>query len=140
MSGRKSACDQWITDESLLLLEGWARDGLIDEQIAANMGISIRTFYTWKKRFPQILQAIKKGKAVVDYAVENALLKKALSGDVGACCFWLKNRRPDKWRDKPNMAEEEDEPLKKYLEGMKNAQVKENEAGNQEASVSESFV
>lgn len=102
MSGRKSTHEQWLTEEALLLLEGWARDGMTDEQIAAQMGISIRTFYTWKSQFPQISQAIKKGKAVVDYAVENALLNKALSGDVGACCFWLKNRKPEKWKNKPD--------------------------------------
>ena len=121
MSGRKSTHEQWLTEEALLLLEGWARDGMTDEQIAAQMGISIRTFYTWKSQFPQISQAIKKGKAVVDYAVENALLNKARSGDVGACCFWLKNRRPDKWRDKPEKPEERDDTLEKYLEAMRNA-------------------
>jgi transposase len=41
--------DEWLTDEGLLLVEGWARDGLIDEQIAGNMGISTSTFYEWKK-------------------------------------------------------------------------------------------
>lgn len=133
MSGRKSTHNQWLTDEALLLLEGWARDGMTDEQIAEHMRISIRTFYTWKSQFPQISQAIKRGKAVVDYAVENALLKKALSGDVGACCFWLKNRRPDKWRDKPEKPEERDEPLEKYLEGMRHVQIKEDQAGNQKA-------
>ncbi len=37
-----------------------------------------------------------------DYQVENALLNKALGGDTTAQIFWLKNRRPDKWRDKPS--------------------------------------
>ena len=44
---------------------------------------------------------LKKGKAVVDFAVENAFLKRAMSGDTTAQIFWLKNRRPDQWRDKP---------------------------------------
>ena len=34
MSGRKSTHEQWLTEEALLLLEGWARDGMTDEQIA----------------------------------------------------------------------------------------------------------
>ena len=49
----------WLTPEGLLLIEGWARDGLTDEEIAKNMGIGIRTLYDWEKRFPQILQSIK---------------------------------------------------------------------------------
>ena len=90
-----------MTPEGLTLLNGWARDGLTDEQIASNMGICRDTLIQWKKKYSDISDALKKGKEIVDFEVENALLKKALSGDTGAICFWLKNRRPDKWRDKP---------------------------------------
>ena len=65
------------------------------------MGIVESTLYAWKKEHKEISEALKKGKEIVDYEVENALLKKAMSGDVTASIFWLKNRRPDKWRDKP---------------------------------------
>ncbi len=82
-------------------MEGWARDGLTDAQIAANIGICRDTLIQWKKCYPDISDALKKGKEVIDYAVENALLNRALRGDVTAQIFWLKNRRPDKWRDKP---------------------------------------
>lgn len=130
---------EWITEDGLLLLEGWARDGLTDEQIAQNMGIACSTFYAWKDRFKEISESLKKGKAPVDLQVENALLKKALGftitlkkpiklrtkkqlkdkgtieeerieyadeevyipPETAAQIFWLKNRRPDKWRDKP---------------------------------------
>ena len=117
---------RWLEPDGLLLLAAWARDGLIDEQIAHNCGISPGTLYDWKKRFPQIAEALKKGKAVVDVQVENALLKRALGyetveetteegpdgtkirttrkrvpPDVTAQIFWLKNRMPDRWRDKP---------------------------------------
>lgn len=97
----KGKYEYWITEEGLTLLEGWARDGLTDEQLAHNAGITVSTLYDWKKKFSEISDALKKGKEIVDFEVENALLKKALSGDTGAICFWLKNRRPDKWRDKP---------------------------------------
>lgn len=97
----KGKYEYWLTRDGLTLLEGWARDGLTDEQIAANMGIVPSTLYAWKKEHEEISEALKKGKEVVDYEVENALLKKAISGDVTASIFWLKNRRPDKWRDKP---------------------------------------
>lgn len=76
--GRPGKCDEWLTEEGLLKIEGWARDGLTDEQIAANMGIAPRTLYNWKGRYVQLVQALKRGKEVVDREVENALLKRAL--------------------------------------------------------------
>lgn len=104
----------WITKEALLLLQGWARDGLTDEQIANNMGVSVRSLYRWKKMddefdeygnvipYSQIRQSLKTGKEAIDYAVENALVKAALSGNVTAMIFWLKNRKPGKWRERPD--------------------------------------
>ena len=52
---------KWIGEEGLLKIEGWARDGLTDEQIAQNMGISVRTLYRWKKKEQQICNALSKG-------------------------------------------------------------------------------
>ena len=62
----------------LTLVEGWARDGLTNEQIAKNLGISIALLYKYQNEHVEFLEAIKKGKEVVDYEVENALLKRAL--------------------------------------------------------------
>lgn len=56
----------WLQDEKLIILEGWARDGLTDEQIAENMGISARTLYRWKDKYCQICQSLKKGKEAAD--------------------------------------------------------------------------
>lgn len=117
---------EWLTKESLIKLEGWARDGLTDEQIAHNIGISRKTLADWKNKYGDISDTLKKGKEVVDIQVENALLKRALgyefvevtkemtdSGlevtkevtklqapDTTAAIFWLKNRKPNEWRDK----------------------------------------
>lgn len=137
----KGKFEQWLTDEGLLKLEAWARNGLIDEQIAHNIGIRRSTLYEWKKRFPVISDALKKGKEVVDIQVENALLQKALGiketikkpikvkeilyengkrisekerieyvdeevyvpPDTTAQIFWLKNRKPDVWRDRKDI-------------------------------------
>ena len=64
--------------EKLTLVEGWARDGLTDEQIASNLNISKDTFYKYKKEYTDFSDSLKKGKEIVDYQVENALLKNAL--------------------------------------------------------------
>lgn len=74
----KSKADEWLEQDKLTLLEGWARNGLTDEQIANNIGISRSTLFEWRKNNQDISNALKKGKEVVDIEVENALLKRAL--------------------------------------------------------------
>ena len=74
----KAKYEEWILEEGLLKIQGWARDGLTEEQIAHNMGIAVSTLGNWKKSHLEILEALKKGKEVVDIQVENALLKRAL--------------------------------------------------------------
>ncbi|XOQ44286.1 MAG: Transposase [Clostridium sp.] len=132
----KGKYQKWLTKDGLTMLEAWARDGLTDEQIAKNIGISRSTLAEWKKKYSDISDTLKKGKEVVDIEVENALLKRALGykyvevtkervtelnphtgesesklvvtkevikevqPDVTAQIFWLKNRKPDVWRDK----------------------------------------
>ena len=122
----KSKADEWLKQDKLTLLEAWARDGLTNEQIAHNIGINVKTLYDWIKKESKISNALKKGKEVVDFEVENALLKKALGytitieeekldkfgevhtlkknvhipPDTTAQIFWLKNRKPKEWRDK----------------------------------------
>lgn len=97
----KGKYEKWLEPDNLLLLEAWARDGLTDEQIASNIGIRRETLCEWKKKYPNISNALKRGKEVVDIEVENALHKLAVEGNITAIIFWLKNRKPDKWRDKP---------------------------------------
>jgi hypothetical protein len=65
-------------NEKLILVEGWARDGLTDEQIAKNLGIGKTAFYKYKKEHAEFANTLKRGKEVIDYEVENALLKRAL--------------------------------------------------------------
>lgn len=87
----------WLTDEGLIKIEGWARHGLTLEEISKKMGVARNTLSNWQKEEKRIYDALKKGKEVVDFEVENALLTKARGGDVIAQMFWLKNRRPDLW-------------------------------------------
>lgn len=96
----KGKYQEWLEPEGLLKIEGWARDGLTDEQIARNMGINPATLYEWKKKYPKISKSLKRSKDVADRQVENALFENAINGNITAQIFWLKNRKPDKWRDK----------------------------------------
>lgn len=96
----KGKYQEWLEPEGLLKIEGWARDGLTDEQIAQNMGITAKTLYEWKKKYSEICESLKRNKDVADRQVENALFENAINGNITAQIFWLKNRKPDKWRDK----------------------------------------
>lgn len=95
----KGMYKKWLESENLLLLQGWKYKGLTDEQIAHNIGVSPRTLERWKKNYSQICRALKRGKDHANFAVENALLKKALSGNTTAMIFWLKNNYREKYTD-----------------------------------------
>lgn len=83
------------------------------------------TINNWKIEYPEFLESIKKGKLLADANVANSLYKRALGyeapdidirvidnqivetplikhypPDPTSAIFWLKNRQPDKWRDK----------------------------------------
>ena len=136
--------NEWLEKDKLILLEGWARGGLTDEQIAKNIGIATSTFYEWKKKELEFSEALKKGKEVIDFEVENALLKRALgyeyeeeiyengiltkkvkkqvAPDTTAQRFWLKNRQVKKWRDKVEIADNDAiKKLDELLEAQRNA-------------------
>lgn len=134
----KGKYTQWLTEEGIALVKGWARDGLTEEEIAKNMHISRSTLNEWKKKYDKIAEAIRNGKDVADRIVENALFKKATGGiitikkpvkvkdvsyesgkrveterieyadeevytppDTLAQMYWLNNRKPQTWRQKP---------------------------------------
>ncbi|WP_323064627.1 terminase [Limosilactobacillus reuteri] len=85
----------WHSKEQLEKLEGWARDGLTDEQIAKNIGIRRPTLYAWKKAHSDIADALKKGKEVVNVEVENALLKRALGTTTKTTQYRMVKEDPD---------------------------------------------
>ncbi len=96
----KTTYKDWEAEEKILLLQGWARNGLTNEQIASNMDIVVSTLWEWRKKSPKISNALKIGKDEADIQIENALYKAALEGNTTAMIFWLKNRRSKEWRDK----------------------------------------
>ena len=99
---------QWLEPEKLILVKGWAMDGLSDKEIAHNIGIGLTALYDWKKRFPKFANVLKVSKGVADNIVQNALFEAARSGNVTAMIFWLKNRKPAQWRDRPAAVESMD--------------------------------
>lgn len=133
--GRTPKYEQWLEPDNLIKLEGWARNGLTDEQIANNIGINRTTLYAWKAKYTDFSNALKRGKEVIDIMVENALLKSAMGysydevTQIGmedketgekilvpvkvvtkhvqpnstSLIFWLKNRKPEAWRDTKNI-------------------------------------
>lgn len=156
----KGKYQEWLEPEGLLKIEGWARDGLTDEQIAQNMGVAYSTFRTWRDKYSALSAVLKKNKDVADRRVENSLFERALGGthevrktfkvkekyydDHGKLCekeklvqatdevyipgdttaqiFWLKNRKPQEWRDKQERLDntiEDNDMVKQYIEGMK---------------------
>lgn len=126
----KGKWEKWVEPDNLLLLGSWARDGATDEDIAKQIGINVSTLYDWKKKHPEISEALKINKGIADVKIENALFRKALGctvtektisrvkqpdgqivetertvqreipPDTTAAIFWLKNRKPKSWRDK----------------------------------------
>ena len=74
----KGKFEEWLEEDRLLLIQSWARNGLSDDQIAHNVGIAYSTLKVWKGKYPAISTALKKAKEVIDFEVENALLKRAL--------------------------------------------------------------
>ena len=119
---------EWLEEDNLMLLECWARDGYTFQDIANRIGISISTLRMWRREYPEIDSALKKGREIIDYKVENALLKSALgyqtkevkitttirygktvetikevtdkeqAPNVSAIQCWLYNRLPSKWK------------------------------------------
>ena len=87
----------------------WVRNGATEREIAERLDIAMSTFCEYKKGFSEFSEVLKKTRDTVDGDVENALLQNALKGNITAQIFWLKNRRPKLWRDKPveETAEEE---------------------------------
>ena len=157
----KGKYEEWLSEEGLLKLEAWARDGLTNEQIASNIGISRKTLQEWCIKYSDISDTLKKGKDVADIQVENALFKKAIGytvslkktfkvkrieydeatgkkisereelvegfdemhipADTAAQIFWLKNRQPEKWKDKKDIESDSGTGmLEKLIEGLKN--------------------
>jgi hypothetical protein len=106
--------------------ERLCRLGATDRELADFFEVSEQTINAWKEAHPEFLESLKRGKRESDANVADRLYQRAMgysheavkifmpSGadkpvyatytehyapDTTACIFWLKNRRPDLWRD-----------------------------------------
>jgi hypothetical protein len=112
-------------DQLLTIIENLGKDGKTDAQIAQILGIGLSTLKRYKDKIPEFRAALDAGKSFADALVEQALFAKALGyhgketkivvvdksvekhtfikwhpPDVQAISFWLRNRNPEKWKDK----------------------------------------
>ena len=139
---RKGLYREWIEGKGLENVCMWAKLGLMDKQIAGNMGISPTTFYDWQKKFPAFADAIKSAKAIPNLELENAMFdlalgrtyveevksildpktgtvvriektKKQIPPNPTTQIFLAKNRMPDKYKDRVPVAERMDEEEQK---------------------------
>lgn len=138
--------------EQLPVIENWARQGLTEIQIAKNLGVGVSTLSEYKIRYPELAEALKKGRATIVAEIENVLVKRALGfnfeevktsirmingietkytekikkyalPDVGACCFLLKNKdRGNGWSDNPQKIALEKQMFE-HRKRIENAQV-----------------
>ena len=129
------------------IIQGWARNGLTLDDIAHNLGISRGSLLKYKYKYKELNDAINEGKEIADIRVENALYRRAVGfytteqkvvmvkdddgtshpeiveyevyhmPDVTAQIFWLKNRKPDVWRDKVVVDEVSDECMDMLMIG-----------------------
>src|SRR6185312_7146219 len=76
------------------------RNGIAQEQIAEKFNISVASLMRYRDKYEQFDKVLKENAEVADMAVENALFKNAINGNLGAQAFWLKNRAARKWRDR----------------------------------------
>lgn len=99
--------------------------GATDQELADFFEVNVSTIHRWKISHPEFCDALKTGKAAADERVERSLFAKAtgfehdavkifndegiplvvpyrekVAPDTTACIFWLKNRRPQEWRDR----------------------------------------
>ena len=103
---RPTTYKDWLAPEKLLVIRNWRRHGLTVEEVAKNIGVARQTLSRWSKDYKDIHDALKTGKSEAVALVENKLFLKAMSGNLTAIIFWLKNNARDMYNDSQLSSEE----------------------------------
>ena len=75
------------------------RNGLTLEELALEFKVSAPTLRVWANKHPTFAAALEESRDLADSRVADSLYQRACEGNITACIFWLKNRRPGDWRD-----------------------------------------
>ena len=69
---------RWLSEEGLMLIKCWARDGMTTKEIAERIGVRPKTICEWRNRFPEFKEALDFSREIADYKVEAALYKRCV--------------------------------------------------------------
>ena len=89
-----------VTPDDLDRVVEALRQGADMALAAQSIGCTRQTLYNHRKKNPEFKLACDEARAVADDTVVSSLYTAACSGNIVACIFWLKNRRPTEWRDR----------------------------------------
>lgn len=91
--------DELVTSENLATIRYWKRHGMTNQEVAKSCGIARSTLQRWATKNPLLKESLKIGKEQAIAVVENKLFAKALSGNMTAIIFWLKNNARNLYND-----------------------------------------
>lgn len=95
--------------------------GARNEDLAALFNVSRQSIDKWLVKYPEFKAAVYAGREHADIAVASSLFRRATGydhnekhypADTTACIFWLKNRRPEQWRDKVEVGGKDGGPVR----------------------------
>jgi hypothetical protein len=138
--GRPTKYKPEITVQAHILAE----HGFTDKEIAEVFAVTEQTLNNWKRKYPQFFESLKAGKEIADQKVVQSLYERALGyshpevhitsfqgsvtktdiikhypPDPTSAIFWLKNRQPDKWREKHEVIQQRTEGEQLEIDEMK---------------------
>lgn len=102
----RSRLPEWLEPEKLLLIRRYRRRGLTVKQTADQMGVGYSTLMKWSHDNLDIREALKTGKEEAIAIIENKLFTKAMSGNLTAIIFYLKNNDREHYNDSQLTSEE----------------------------------